>query len=109
MTKIENRVGHKDDPLTIEDMRDELCLRYERMHERGAGGDDDDYEEEEEKAAQMRYDTVHFGTIGWTPRTSSNKIQLLKVATVRRGFIMVTTAINAAAGYMSPPALLVVR
>ena len=30
VTKIQNRVGHKDDPLMVEDMRDKFCLCYKK-------------------------------------------------------------------------------
>ena len=47
VTKIEDRVGAKDNPLTIKDLQDELCLRYERMNDHAIETDES---EDDEKA-----------------------------------------------------------
>ena len=41
VAKIEDRVGAKDSPATIEEMRDLLCLKYERMNNNVENSNDD--------------------------------------------------------------------
>jgi hypothetical protein len=44
---IEQRVDDASNPLKIEEMRDELCLRYERLMKNGSGGLENEVEEEQ--------------------------------------------------------------
>jgi hypothetical protein len=45
VNKVEDRVGNKTNPLDIEELRDELCLRFERLNTK-----EDSDESEDEKA-----------------------------------------------------------
>jgi hypothetical protein len=40
--KLEDRIGSSTNGLEIEDLRDELSLRYERMNVRDESSDEDD-------------------------------------------------------------------
>jgi hypothetical protein len=63
---IERRVGDATNPLTIEAMRDELCLRYEMLMKNSSGGSDVEIEEEQALYAGHQFKSKSYvcGKIG---------------------------------------------